>query len=170
MKKKVVIIIIVILVIFSGVIYFISSFKKDQNRVLENIDRVNTYYNSFLDNVSKINEVRHKYSNIISNTYVDDLDKNNDDIVIILDEYKDYINNILEVSEKLGKLCSNYYADSSVNQKCLSYNATIESINVYFKSDVDGYNDMVSKYNEKSGNKIDKYDVGKQEIIWEVLK
>lgn len=161
MKKKVVIIIIVILVIFGGVIYFISSFKKDQNRVLENIDRVNTYYNSFLDNVSKINEVRHKYSNIINDTYYDDLDKNNDNIVIILDEYKGYINDILDVSEKLEELCSNYYADSSVNQKCLSYNATIESINVYFKSDVDGYNDMVSKYNEKSDNKIEKYDVGK---------
>lgn len=161
MKKKVVIIVIIILVILSGVIYFISSLKKDQKQVLENIDRVNTYYNSFSDNVSKINEVRHKYSDIIINTYYDDLDNNNDDIVIILDEYKGYINDILEVSEKLDELCNNYYADSSVNQKCLSYNATIESINVYFKSDVDGYNDMVSKYNEKSENKIEKYDVGK---------
>lgn len=161
MKKKVIIIVIVILVILGGIIYFIGSIKKDQEQVMENIDKVNTYYDEFSESASKINEVRHRYSDIISNTYYEELDKNNNEIVSILDEYSSYIEDIKKSAVGLDGLCGNYYSDSMVNQKCASYKNTMESLSVYYKSDVDGYNEIVKKYNEQSANKINEYNIGK---------
>ena len=148
MKKKVIIIVIVILIVLGGIIYFVGSIKKDQEQVLKNIDKVNTYYEEFSESASKINEVRHRYSDII-------------EIVNILDEYSSYIEDIKKSAVGLDGLCGNYYSDSMVNQKCASYKNTMESLSVYYKSDVDGYNEIVKKYNEQSTNKIDEYSIGK---------
>ena len=161
MKKKVIIIVIVILVILGGIIYFIGSIKKDQKQVMENIDKVNTYYEEFSESASKINEVRHRYSDIISNTFYEELDGNNNEVVSILDEYSSYIADIKKSAVELDELCGNYYSDSIVNQKCVSYKNTMESLSVYYKSAVDGYNEIVKKYNEQNKDKIEEYNVGK---------
>ena len=160
MKKKVIIIVIIILVILGGIIYFIGSIKKDQEQVLKNIDKVNTYYDEFSEYASKINEVRHIYSYIISNTFYEELDNSNSEIVSILDEYSGYIKDIKNISNNLDKLCGNYYNDSSVNQKCTSYNNTMEYLSVYYKNDIDGYNEIVKKYNEISKERIEEYNIG----------
>lgn len=160
MKKKVIIIVIVILVILGGIIYFIGSIKRDQEQVLKNIDKVNTYYEEFSEYASKINEVRHRYSDIISNTFYEELDNSNSEIVNLLDEYSGYIKYINNIKDNLDELCGNYYSDSSVNQKCVSYNNTMEYISVYYKNDIDGYNEIVNKYNEISTSKIEEYNIG----------
>lgn len=160
MKKKVIIIVIVILIILGGIIYFIGSIKRDQEQVLKNIDKVSTYYEEFSEYASKINEVRHRYSDIISNTFYEELDNSNSEIVNLLDEYSGYIKYINNIKDNLDELCGNYYSDSSVNQKCTSYNNTMEYISVYYKNDIDGYNEIVNKYNEISTSKIEEYNIG----------
>ena len=64
---------------------------------MENIDKVNTYYDEFSESASKINEVRHRYSDIISNTYYEDninLFKKVSNIYLKSVKYKNNSNNI----------------------------------------------------------------------------
>ena len=157
MKKK--IIIVVVLIILIGVIsYFVYSVKKDRQMVLDNMEKVNTYYEKFYKSSSKINEIRENYSNIITDIYYEKLNEKNEEIISILNDYKKEKEDIKILSEKLDTLCKNYYSDNNINQKCQSYTVTMESINKYYDLDVDGYNNIIDKYNENAESKIEKFN------------
>ena len=124
-----------ILIISGSVSSFLISLSNDKKRTYKRMDDVSNSFEVFSTNVTAFENLREQlYTTTFNNVYYDTMYQQD--------------NEVKNNTTNLNKLCDNvYYPNSSVNKKCAEYKTIYEQVINYFVSDINSYNDNVTKYN-----------------------
>lgn len=148
------IVIIVVLFIFFFFKGILDDNKMTNHRMME-IKRINNNLDSY---ISDFNKNRNTLIFLLGKTYTDQLDLKYDNIVMLLDKEEEQVKNVLDVVSKLDDYCHDkVYSDQSVNQICVDYPVSYESMANVFVGDVQHINGMVSNYLEKHNGNVSPY-------------
>ena len=157
-KKKLILAIsaFVIVAVGFGVFQLVNSFKRDQKEVEKNMTIVNENYekfNQYIEQFNQKSEILQK--EMKEELYYTTLTTKNVSIVKLLNEIDMIVNNIMQINNILKDKCQVYYKNAEVNQKCQSYNVSMENVELVYKGAVENYNKVITSYNEwtnKTGN------------------
>lgn len=152
MNRKTVIIIVITIVVLAllglGIFKFIDDIKRDKEAALIQMNEINEYYDSFVENVDYFNLKREELKIILTDLYYENLSKNYSKINTSLLEYDNIIAKIVKDGNNLNDKCGKYYSDPNVNKKCESYKISYETAMNVYTTDIDNYNSLIDKYNE----------------------
>lgn len=163
-----------ILIISGSVSSFLISLKDDKNRTYKRMADVNNIFEVFSTNVTAFENFRDElYNTVLNNTYYDTMYIDDSNIKNKLSNYENLVDELDKNTKNLNKLCDDvYYPDSAVNKKCSNYKSIYEQVINYFVSDINSYNDNVTKYNNYQASQgsnltIDKYLTTKKFIDYD---
>ena len=72
-----------------------------------------------------------------------------------LEEYNKEMKNIDTYITNIKMRCTGIYNDSEINKVCNSYKTVYEKIVNLYISDIDNYNNFITKYNENKNDKLE---------------
>lgn len=157
-KKKIVIGIIVLIVVIIGVLIFnlVKSIEADKKIVEENMVTINENYDIFQKYIEQFNQKSELLQKEMGKElYYTSLSSKSTKIVKMLKELDEVVAKIMEINNILEDKCEIYYKDAEVNQKCQSFNVTVENVVTVYKGAIENYNKVVTSYNDwikKQGN------------------
>ncbi len=139
-----------ILIISGGFSSFLINLREDHQQVLRRMDDVSSIFEKFSTNTSIFEEYRDElYTEVLGNVYYDTMYKKDNDVKDKLYEYEDIVNEVSDSTKELDSLCGNaYYPDSEVNNMCMNYKSIYEQVVNYYVTDINTYNENVTKYND----------------------
>ena len=147
MKNKLIVVITTIILIFVFIIglvfvnYQITSSKKVEK---ENQEQFNTNYDKFINGVKKYNNKRNDLDKLSNLFYYDSLNNNYDDLYKFYKEYDEIITDIYNINSKMNNNCKHI-----IDKRCDNYIDAYNKIIDTYKVDMDKFNNMIIKYNEK---------------------
>ena len=147
MKNKLIVVITTIILIFVFIIglvfvnYQITSSKKVEK---ENQEQFNTNYDKFINGVKKYNNKRNDLDKLSNLFYYDSLNNNYDDLYKFYKEYDEIITDIYNINSKMYNNCKHI-----IDKRCDNYIDAYNKIIDTYKVDMDKFNNMIIKYNEK---------------------
>lgn len=147
MKNKLIVGITTIILIFVFIIglvfvnYQITSSKKIEK---ENQEQFNTNYDKFINGVKKYNNKRNDLVKLSNLFYYDSLNNNYDDLYKFYKEYDEIITDIYNINSKMNNNCKHI-----IDKRCDNYVDAYNKIIDTYKVDIDKFNNMIIKYNEK---------------------
>lgn len=147
MKNKLIVGITTIILIFVFIIglvfvnYQITSSKKVEK---ENQEQFNTNYDKFINGVKKYNNKRNDLDKLSNLFYYDSLNNNYDDLYKFYKEYDEIITDIYNINSKMNNNCKHI-----IDKRCDNYIDAYNKIIDTYKVDMDKFNNMIIKYNEK---------------------
>ncbi len=175
-KKKITILILlgIISIVVGLIILFISNLKKDQQNMNDRISIIIKEYNSFSQDLNKVNKTRDTlHKDFLDKIYYDTFEKNDTSYKNRLLEYEEDVTDISKNNKKLKEYCNSniYYSSSDANSKCSAFNLAYEQMVNSFVDDINKYNSNISAYNSwlnEQGNtsslKLEKYKTKKTYI------
>ncbi len=163
-----------ILIISGSVSSFLISLSNDKKRTYKRMDDVSNSFEVFSTNVTAFENLREQlYTTTFNNVYYDTMYQQDNEVKNNLSNYEHLVDELKNNTTNLNKLCDNvYYPNSSVNKKCAEYKTIYEQVINYFVSDINSYNDNVTKYNNYQASQgsnltIDKYLTTKKFIDYD---
>lgn len=151
-KKKVIFVItIILLVIFLtlGIILVVNNEKQKEKQNLEDINLINTNYESLKSYVDVFNENRVSiYNNILNNFYYEEVENNYDSWINLFKDYEKSVISMKNIIDTLDVKCKLKYDDNNIKQKCINYKKTYESVVNTLVKDVEVFNNQLNNYNQ----------------------
>lgn len=128
---------------------FLINLREDHKTVLRRMDDVSAVFESFSTHTTIFEEYRDSlYTEVLENVYYDTMYSSEPMVKEKLDGYSKLVDEMTDETNKLSELCENvYYPKSDANNMCVNYLSIYEQVVNYYVSDIESYNNNVSKYN-----------------------
>ena len=104
----------------------------------------NTNYNKFINGVKKYINKRNNLDKLSNLFYYNSLNNNYDDLYKFYKEYDGIITDIYNINSKMNNNCKHI-----IDKRCDNYVDAYNKIIDTYKVDIDKFNNMIIKYNEK---------------------
>jgi len=154
-KKNQLIIPIIIIFIISSIIIIVSNVNKARQNTKTNLNVIKSSYATLSSNIQEYNQIRERY-NILSQEFILETYKNNhEEYTRVLTEYNDVIEKIDLSIISINSRCNQLYSDQEVNKICNNYRQIYEKLINLYITDLNNYNDNLTKYNEYKNDDIE---------------
>ncbi len=167
-NKKVFIIILVVVLIITAIslltVNFVKNMKKDREETIKTMEQIKESYKTFSPLVEEFSEKRTEYYTMKDEKlYLEDISDSKEEIISFMDEYSALVHKVHDDSKYLEDNCMRKYSDNRVNNTCNLFKQGYEAIMNYYMTDIKGYNEFVTSYNEwskesNSALKLDKIE------------
>lgn len=167
-NKKVFIIILVVVLIITAIslltVNFVKNMKKDREETIKTMEQIREKYRTFSPLVEEFSEKRTEYYTMKDEKlYLENISDSKDEIISFMDEYSTLVYKVHNDSKYLEDNCMRKYSDNRVNNTCNLFKQGYEAIMNYYMTDIKGYNEFVTSYNEwskesNSALKLDKIE------------
>ena len=139
-----------VMIVSGCVSSFVISLQADRQKMQNRMILVNDEFEEFSTTTSLFEEERDElYANVLSTLYYDTLLQDDTIIKNMLSNYESMVDVLSKKADKLNKLCDDvYYPDTNVNNRCNNYRSIYEQVVNYFVTDINLYNQNITKYNE----------------------
>ena len=164
-SKKIILIISIILVVIIIMTILIMGIINDKKKTNENMELIKNNYELLSTNVNEYNQIRSDLSNKLNNFIYEDYNKEHDSYVEILNKYNNNISLIDENVKVIKDKCNVIYSDISINKICDSYGLLYEKLINLYVIDLNNYNNKISSYNEYKKAEISLFDMIHSEYI-----
>ena len=153
-KKRLIISIIIIIIVFLGVFITID-INKEKREINNNMELIKKNYHLLSNSIDKYNEIRNEYTNMSNVLLIDEYKSKHEEFLALLASYDEEIKNIDAYIENISFRCNQIYIDTEVNNICNSYKSLYDKIINLYIADINNYNNIISKYNEYSDEKLE---------------
>lgn len=154
-SKKKLILGIITIVMITAITIFILTIVKDRKEKNSNMESIRNNYNLLTTSINNYNEIRSKYNEMSSVLLIDSYKEKHEEFVSLLEEYNKEMENIDTYITNIKLRCTGIYNDSEINKVCNSYKTVYEKLVNLYISDIDNYNDFITKYNENKNEELE---------------
>lgn len=167
-NKRFFIIILVVVLIITAIslltVNFVKNMKKDREETIKTMEQIREKYKTFSPLVEEFSEKRTEYYTMKDEKlYLENISDSKEEIISFMDEYSTLVYKVHNDSKYLEDNCMRKYSDNRVNNTCNLFKQGYEAIMNYYMTDIKGYNEFVTSYNEwskesNSALKLDKIE------------
>lgn len=160
-KKKVITIIIIVLIIISlvsSILILLNNLSKDANKTKELIQEIKSNNQTFEENIVEYNNNRINLSNIIKDTYLEDLKSNYQNIFNELTNTENNLKETEKITNQITKLCKDKsFQETEVNNICTTTKTNYDKLVSVYKDDINKVNNIIKNYNAINNDKLEEY-------------
>lgn len=162
MKKKKIIILITVIIIITlvvgGILLFLNNLSKDANQTKELMQEIKTNYQTFEENITEYNTTRTNLSNIIKDTYLENLATNYQNIINELTNIENNLKESETITNQITNLCQDkLFQETKVNNICTTTKTNYDKLVSVYKDDIIKVNNIIKNYNDTNTGKLTEY-------------
>ena len=154
-SKKKLIIGIISIILVTAITIFVLMIAKDRKEKKNNMEIIRNNYNLLATSINNYNEIRSKYSEMSTVLIIKSYKDKHEEFVTLLAEYNKEMKNIDNYISNIKMRCTGIYSDSEINKICSSYKTVYEKVVNLYVSDIDNYNNFITKYNESKNESLE---------------
>ena len=154
-----------IVIILTIIIIVIIGITKEKQETKNNMKVIELSYSSLTENIKKYNDIRTKYTDLLNNLFLEKYMDSHEEFTSLLTDYNKNIMSIDLAITNINLKCNHLYKDTNINKICNSYKPLYEKLINLYVTDMNNYNNTVTKYNEYKNDDIPLFEMIHKEYI-----